>query len=525
MITVSSDVGIGSAVGPVVPQTFALSPYPGSGDGSGGGDEPPGPIVTYEMAYRLWFKNVVSRLKWWSVRDSCLEDAAQEAFVTAHFCWGKCHDESKRKEWLLGLARNTARNHVRSCRFGCKRARRAVGDVDVDTLPCPGAGHVGAETQEIFDRLLSLAVAVLSEKEHEVFTLYVVMDLTAKEVGYVMGVSEKSVYEVADAAKRKLTASWKKRHPSDFLGALLVLQDAQEWPLERLGLMEGVRQLTASNGPRTALTPGASDASVRTPNGGNDRGNRGGVKPRLGIQLGWQAAVVAGLGVGLAVVAMLTGAPSVAPSLGPSPQPEAVDASSYAATLNVLPEVLGVGSAETWHVRSVNRVVRNSAGAGAGGTSAALDAAGEQTSSCSLPAPPDVGADVTARSSEVEASSRPESDVELDRRRLVQVDRALRSGRPGDALALLADFKPRILVGHTKALEGIARCASGQTQAGRDLARIWLPRLENRGLEQRLRNSCDLSDGEGTGGMLGRASFAGGLGVQKALWLAAAREP
>lgn len=524
MITVSSDVGIGSAVSPVVPQTFALASEPGSGGGSGGGDEPPGPIVTYEMAYRLWFKNVVSRLKWWSVRDFCLEDAAQETFVTAHSCWGKCNDVSKRKEWVLGLAKNTARNHVKSCRFGCRSARRAVGDVDVDTLPCPGAGNVGAETQEIFDRLLTLAVAVLSEKEHEVFTLYVVMDLTAKEVGSVMGVSEKSVYEVADAAKRKLTALWRKRHASDFLGALLVLQDAQEWPLERLELMEGVRQLTASNGPRIAPSSGTSDAFVRTPNVGNASREHGGVKPRLGIQLGWQAAVVAGLSVGLAVVAMLTAA-SVAPSLDSSSQPEAVDASSYAATMNVLPEVLGVGSAETWHVCSEKRVDRHHTGAGTGSTPAALGAVGDQTSSRSLPAPPGAGAGVTARSSEVEASSRSESDVELDRRRLVQVDRALRSGRPGDALALLADFKPRILVGHTKALEGIARCASGQTQAGRDLARVWGPRLDNRGLEQRLRNSCDLVDREGTGGVLGRASFAGSLGVQKALWLVAAREP
>lgn len=450
------------------------------------------PLVTHEMAYRLWFKNVLSHLKWYSVRDCCLEDTAQETFVIAGRCWEKCREESKRQAWLFGLAKNTARNHVRSCRFGCRRSRRALGDDEVDQLSCPWSAKSDPELREIYEQLLALAVDVLSAKEYEVFVLHVVMDLTSKEVEYLLGIPEKGVYELSNAARRKLAVSWKKRQGGDVLGVIMLLQDARGG--------EGVRHLAALDVSSLSPRPGSRAAAARP------HLNRAVAvaKPRAGMHAGWQSALVVSIGVGFAAMGLLLGEVIVPPSLG-SHQPRGpIEAPNYETTTNIWSSQSG--PSEAWQVRSVKRRVgRPNAGTAVGSPLAAREAAGVRFTAHSSVAHPEAGGRPTAAM----GGARSESDVELDRRRLVQVDKALKSGRPEDALTLLSGFTPRVLVSHTKALEGIARCASGQVRTGREVARAWLPRLENRGLEQRLRSSCDLPDGSALEGARGRRRFAG----------------
>ncbi len=115
------------------------------------------------------------------------EDLAQETFVRAFRGLQSLREETKLSTWLFGIARNCAREHLRS-------RRRAEGNVEIDAEPAFELRD-GARTPsgQLLDKELSgvirAALGKLDEDKRTVFTLKVLQQRSYEEIAEITGFS------------------------------------------------------------------------------------------------------------------------------------------------------------------------------------------------------------------------------------------------------------------------------------------------------------------------------------------------
>ena len=115
------------------------------------------------------------------------EDLAQETFVRAFRGLSTLREETKLSTWLFGIARNCAREHLRT-------RRRAEGNVELDAEPAFEL-HDKARTPsgQLLDKELSgviqTALAKLDEDKRTVFTLKVLQQRSYEEIAEITGFS------------------------------------------------------------------------------------------------------------------------------------------------------------------------------------------------------------------------------------------------------------------------------------------------------------------------------------------------
>ena len=115
------------------------------------------------------------------------EDLAQETFVRAFRGLQTLREETKLSTWLFGIARNCAREHLRT-------RRRDAGNVEIDAEPAFEL-HDRARTPsgELLDKELSdvirAALAKLDEDKRTVFTLKVLHQRSYEEIAEITGFS------------------------------------------------------------------------------------------------------------------------------------------------------------------------------------------------------------------------------------------------------------------------------------------------------------------------------------------------
>ena len=124
------------------------------------------------------------------------EDVAQDAFVQAIERIDDCRQPARFREWLMQIARNRARNHLRD---------RAYGRHDpIDVLPLRSTQpqpDVAAERSQLRDRLLA-AMAGLSEARREVLLLHDLEGWTHEEIAALLGLPPGTVRSHLHHARR-----------------------------------------------------------------------------------------------------------------------------------------------------------------------------------------------------------------------------------------------------------------------------------------------------------------------------------
>ena len=118
---------------------------------------------------------------------SLAEDLAQETFVRAFRGLSALREETKLSTWLFGIARNCAREQLRS-------RRRDAGNVEIDAEPAfELRDRARTPSGQLLDKELSgviqAALQKLDEDKRTVFTLKVLQQRSYEEIAEITGFS------------------------------------------------------------------------------------------------------------------------------------------------------------------------------------------------------------------------------------------------------------------------------------------------------------------------------------------------
>ena len=165
----------------------------------------------FTKVYRLHVHRVYRALRPHCPTEADAEEVVQETFFRAWRALGKYHHKEGTRfvSWLLTIGINTARKRWRIWRRVAPtedgelaRLQAAVGVVGPETV-------TGPIDRELRRRKLLDALAVLDATDRELLSLYYGAELTAAEVGQVMGMEPANVRKrcqrVRDRLERLLT--------------------------------------------------------------------------------------------------------------------------------------------------------------------------------------------------------------------------------------------------------------------------------------------------------------------------------
>ena len=115
------------------------------------------------------------------------EDLAQETFVRAFRGLGGLREETKLSTWLFAIAKNCAREQLRS-------RRRNEGNVELDAEPAfelrdQGQTPSGALLDKELNGVIQTALQKLDEDKRTVFTLKVLQQRSYEEIAEITGFS------------------------------------------------------------------------------------------------------------------------------------------------------------------------------------------------------------------------------------------------------------------------------------------------------------------------------------------------
>ena len=121
-------------------------------------------------------------------RDAA-EDVVQECFIKAYKNLARFRGESSIYTWLYRIAINTAHNYLRRGKRGEMVDLEDVAPVLESDDPGPDDAAVNVE----LGHAIEAAVATLPDRQREVFMLHYFEQLTHKEIGDVLGITEGAV--------------------------------------------------------------------------------------------------------------------------------------------------------------------------------------------------------------------------------------------------------------------------------------------------------------------------------------------
>ena len=141
----------------------------------------------FRHIFERWARPVVSFV-YDMVGDRALaEDLTQETFVRAYKYLDALRDESKFSTWLFSIAKNVAREHLRSAH---NRSRKvALDDETVLELPDERPTPAGALLDKELNGVVRHALGALDEDKRLVFTLKVFQGRSYEEIAEITGFS------------------------------------------------------------------------------------------------------------------------------------------------------------------------------------------------------------------------------------------------------------------------------------------------------------------------------------------------
>jgi RNA polymerase sigma-70 factor (ECF subfamily) len=166
-----------------------------------------------EEAFRLIFERYtrpVMRFIFCMVSDRSLaEELAQETFVRAYKNLGALRDEARLSTWLFGIARNVAREAIRSNR---QEPRRVGFDhllAVCDEKQSPAGELLDKELKDVVRH----AIGMLDEDKRLVFTLKVYQQRSYDEISQITGFSIPKIRNILYRARAEM-----RRRLSLYLG-------------------------------------------------------------------------------------------------------------------------------------------------------------------------------------------------------------------------------------------------------------------------------------------------------------------
>lgn len=146
-------------------------------------------VQSFDQIYVQEFPFVWRCLRGLGVRDSELDDAAQDVFVTVHRRLSTFRGESTIRSWLFGIVRNVAFKH---------RRRLARKPTTAQVL-APEPPHLGPSPLERAQSNEAAAfvrtfLEQLNEKKREVFVLAVLEETNIPEVALALSIPLNTAY-------------------------------------------------------------------------------------------------------------------------------------------------------------------------------------------------------------------------------------------------------------------------------------------------------------------------------------------
>jgi RNA polymerase sigma-70 factor (ECF subfamily) len=152
---------------------------------------------SFEQLYDENFDFVWRVLRYFGLRESALDDAAQELWIVVYRRLSEFEGRSDLHTWLFGIARNVVRNHRRAL------VRRAPTEGLTELLPGsspdPEALHTARETLSSVLGFLD----TLSEQDRAIFACNLVECWSAGETAEAVGVEVSIVYQRVRVLRRK----------------------------------------------------------------------------------------------------------------------------------------------------------------------------------------------------------------------------------------------------------------------------------------------------------------------------------
>jgi RNA polymerase sigma-70 factor, ECF subfamily len=148
------------------------------------------PPPAFDTVYAEHFAFVWRTLRRFGVRESHLDDAAQETWVVVHRRLASFEGRSSLRTWLVGIAVRVASDHRRW------RRRKDPHDPMPDDPPfaAPGVSPEGAAERAQAARLLDALLDTIPEERRAVFVLTELEGMSAPEVSEALGVPLNTVY-------------------------------------------------------------------------------------------------------------------------------------------------------------------------------------------------------------------------------------------------------------------------------------------------------------------------------------------
>lgn len=164
----------------------------------------------WRLLCRHHYPRVAATLRKLGVPDSDVEDAAQEVFIEVFRYLPSFRGDAELATWLYRLCISRA-HHVRKRTRTRERLRRFLTFAPTQVAPePPGLGEAQAR------RKIERALAVLSEKQRDVFVLYELENVPGKQIAEILSCPEATV--------------WRRLHDArqSFLSAMDQLSGARE---------------------------------------------------------------------------------------------------------------------------------------------------------------------------------------------------------------------------------------------------------------------------------------------------------
>ncbi len=142
-----------------------------------------------EEAFRLIFERftrpIISFIFYMVNQHELAEELAQETFVRAYKSMGTLRDGTKLSTWLFGIAKNVARESLRS-------RHKELRNIEIDHCSVRGMGDdksspAGQLLDKELNRVMRRAMAALDEDKRLVFTLRIYQQRSYEEISEITG--------------------------------------------------------------------------------------------------------------------------------------------------------------------------------------------------------------------------------------------------------------------------------------------------------------------------------------------------
>jgi len=160
--------------------------------------EPQAPVLNLATVYEAHFRYVWRCLRGLGVRDSQLDDALQDVFIVVQRRLSEFDGRAELRTWLYAIALRIARKYR-------DRARREPASLEAarEGEPELAAGEMGGDSELESERLALAhrALSALSDDKREIFVLARVEQMSAPEIGSLLGIPLNTVYSRLRAAR------------------------------------------------------------------------------------------------------------------------------------------------------------------------------------------------------------------------------------------------------------------------------------------------------------------------------------